>query len=183
MGDAPVEWTCRCGEVAAEVETKRGIRAVCYCTFCRDFARRTGAEDALDAAGGSDLFQVAPEEIRLTRGADKLAWMRLTDKGPLRWYTTCCNTPVANTLATRAFPFVTLQTHRFADTAALPPVAVRVFRRDAIGRAPEGGKGAGHLYLNFALRALRSRLSGGYKSNPFFRADGQPIGPGAKVAD
>ena len=170
-----MEWSCRCGAFKAEVQVDSGVRAVCYCKSCRAFALQTGAEAALDAAGGSDLYQVAPEAVRFVAGGDRLAWTRLTPKGPLRWFTTCCNTPVANTLATRRIPFVTLQTHRFAAPDRLKPVFVRVFRRDAIARAPDGGKGIFALYMNFAARMLRSRLSGGWKRNPFFGGDDRPI--------
>lgn len=172
-----MDWSCRCGAFQADVDTERGIRAVCYCKSCREFALKTGATDALDAAGGSDLYQVAPQEMRVVQGADRLAWMRLTDKGPLRWFTTCCGTPVANTLGTRKIPFVTLQSHRFATPDRLEPITVRVFRRDATARAPDGGAGAGALYRNFAARMLRSWISGGWRRNPFFTDDGKPVAP------
>lgn len=99
-----MEWTCRCGAVAVEIDPRGGTRAVCYCGSCRRSSALTDASDALDAYGGSDLYQVAPENARITRGADKLAWVRLTAKGPLRWHTTCCNTPFANTLPTPSVP-------------------------------------------------------------------------------
>lgn len=179
-----MEWTCRCGAVAAEVDPKGGTRAVCYCSYCQDFARRTDAEAALDPQGGSDLYQVAPEAVTITRGAGNLAWMRLTDKGPLRWYTTCCNTPVANTLDRRSVPFVTMMAHRLSDPDALGPVRVRVFRRNATGRVPDDGTGGTlPLYLGFARRVLKSFLTGGWRRNPFFGSDGRPIAEGARVAD
>lgn len=175
-----MEWTCRCGAFRAEVETGRGIRAVCYCESCRTFAGKTDAADALDEAGGSDLFQVAPEEVRFTSDQAPLAWMKLTEKGPARWYTTCCNTPVANTMPTRGIPFVTFMSHRFDDPGALGPVAARVHRRFATQRVPDDGGGTGALMRNFAVRALRSRLSGGWKRNPFFPG-GNPIAPRSEV--
>lgn len=177
-----MEWSCRCGSFSAEVDTRRGVRAVCYCSSCRDFAKRCQAEQSLDDAGGSDLYQVAPEAVKFQRGADNLTWLRLTQKGPLRWYTTCCKTPVANTLASPAIPFVTLQTHRLSDPSALPEVSVRVFRRDATARAPDGGKGVMTLFLNFAGRALRSRVTGGWRHNPFFNDAGQPVASGDQAA-
>lgn len=170
-----MEWTCRCGAFAAEVETRRGIRAVCYCESCRAFAERTGATGALDAAGGSDLFQVAPEEVLFLKPDAPLAWIKLTDKGPARWFTTCCNTPVANTMPTPGIPFVTLMSHRFADPDALGPVRARVYRRFATQRVPDDGGGTGALLRNFAVRALRSRLTGGWRRNPFFTTTGEPI--------
>ena len=176
-----MEWTCRCGAFSADVDLRRGIRAVCYCESCQKFARLTGAADALDEAGGSDLYQVAPEEVRFQRGGDVLAWTKLTEKGPARWFTTCCNTPVANTMPTPGIPFVTLMSHRFADPDALGPVAARVHRRFALKRVPDDGGGTGALMRNFAVRALRSRLGGGWKRNPFFPG-GQPIGPRRELA-
>lgn len=179
-----MEWTCRCGEFAAEVETKGGFRAVCYCQSCRDFAARTEATDALDAGGGSDLTQVAPRNVRFLKGgAEKLAWLKLTPKGPVRWYTTCCNTPVASTLGSPALPFVTLQTHRFADPEAVGPVAARVFPEAATGPVPGGGGGMAALYLRFAGLVLKAKLTGGGKPNPFFGPDGKPVVEGGLVAD
>lgn len=177
-----MEWTCRCGAFSAEVDPSEGIRAVCYCRSCREFAEMTEAGASLDDQGGSDLFQVAPERIRFLKGgAENLTWTRLTEKGPVRWYTTCCNTPVANTLATSSWPFVTLQTHRFADPEALGPVTARVNRGGATGRVPDDSKGTGYLIRNFIARAIRSRLSGGWKRNPFFGPDRQPVAPGGTV--
>lgn len=171
-----MEWTCRCGGFAAEVDTRRGIRAVCYCESCRSFAERTDAADKLDEAGGSDLFQTAPEEVAFLQGGEGLAWLKLTEKGPARWYTTCCNTPVANTMPTPGMPFVTWMSHRFADPDALGPVRVRVHRRFATRRVPDDSAGVFALMSNFAIRALRSRLTGGWKRNPFF-PNGKPIAP------
>lgn len=176
-----MEWTCRCGAFAAEIDPRRGMRVVCYCPSCRAFAAKTGAEGVLDAAGGSDLFQVAPEEMTILRGSEHLAWLKLTEKGPARWFTTCCNTPVANTMDTPAFPFVTLQSHRFHDPDQLGPIKARVFRRHALANVPSGGAGTKALYWNFAKRMLRSRLTGGWKRNPFFGADRKPIVGRSKI--
>lgn len=179
-----MDWTCRCGAFAAVVEPRGGTRVVCYCPSCRKFAERTGAEDALDPQGGSDLFQVGPEAMTITRGADRLAWVRLTEKGPLRWYTTCCNTPVANTLERRSIPFITLQSHRFGDPKALGAVTIRSFRRFAKGRVPDDTNGGAlHLYFGFARRALKSWLTGGWRRNPLFDDRGYPIASGGPVAD
>lgn len=171
-----MRWTCRCGGVTARVDVAQGTRAVCYCPSCRDFAKRLGASDRLDTAGGSDLFQVAPEAVTIESGGDRLAWLRLTERGPLRWFTTCCNTPLANTLPTRAIPFLTLQSAGFEAAEALPPVAARVHRRYATARVPDDGDGVWRLYREFAVRALRSRLTGGWRKNPLFDADGTPVG-------
>ena len=38
-----------------------------------------------------------PKFMTMTQGADRLTFLRMTEKGPLRWYASCCNTPIGNT--------------------------------------------------------------------------------------
>ena len=178
-----MHWECRCGAFEAEVNVSRGTRAVCYCPSCREFAHRTNADSDLDSAGGADLLQVAPEDCKILKGAENLTWMRLTPKGPLRWYTTCCNSPVANTLTSRTVPFLTLMTPGFENQKGLAPVDVRVNRRHASGRVPDDSKGAGHMFVTFAGRVLRSFATGGWRRNPFFDAAGNPVASGKTFHD
>lgn len=54
---------CRCRHVrgvASEVTPASGFRFVCYCKDCQTFARFLGQADILDAAGGTDIFQMPP---------------------------------------------------------------------------------------------------------------------------
>ena len=74
-----MDWECSCA-VAAKVDISRGTSAVCYCQSCREFSHRTEVYGELDQAGGLDLFQVAPEEFKILKGAENLTWMRLTKK-------------------------------------------------------------------------------------------------------
>ncbi|MFX6869136.1 DUF6151 family protein, partial [Acinetobacter baumannii] len=78
-----------------------------YCDDCQAFAHRLGRADLLNAQGGSDIVQVAPAALTFVKGQNRIAGMRLTPKGLFRWHTTCCNTPVGNTLGP-AIPFVGL---------------------------------------------------------------------------
>lgn len=174
-----MQWTCRCGEVEIEADVAESdSRLVCYCASCRKFAEDTGAADTLDAAGGSDLLQTAVERVRIVKGADKLAWTRITPKGPLRWFATCCGAPVANTLSTRQIPFVTLMVPGFVDPSGLPEISGRVNRKSATARI-EGDAGNPNKAIRaFLWRALKSRLTGGWKKHPFFTADGRPIADG-----
>jgi len=168
-------WTCKCGEVALSVAPKGGTRVVCYCNSCRDFATRLGAGDILDEFGGSDLYQVAPEAAQFVKGADKIAWTKMTDKGPARWFTKCCHTPLANTLTTRSIPFLTLQTAYLSGKEALAPIEMRLFRKFATGYVPKTKYGQGRLLREFAVRSIRSRLSGGWRRSPLFDDAGKPI--------
>lgn len=101
--------SCTCGKVQGmlrDVGPKEGGRFVCYCDDCRDFARLLGrGDDVLDAHGGTPVFQTRVDKLELTQGSDNLATLHMTEKPTMRWYSTCCDTPLFNTTskATPAF--------------------------------------------------------------------------------
>ena len=103
---------CSCGGFegrAHGLESSVGIRLVCYCDDCQAFPWALDAADrVLDAHGGSDIFQTSPARIEFTKGRENLACLRLSDKGLLRWYASCCNSPIGATLAMASVPFVAL---------------------------------------------------------------------------
>ncbi len=178
-----MRWTCNCGEVELSVAPGDGTRIVCYCGSCQRFANDFDAADTLDDAGGADLYQTAPETVKIVKGHNNLNWVKFTPKGPNRWYTTCCNTPMANSLGTRAIPFATILSHNIDDASDLGPVAARVNRKGATGHITGDPGSAGKAIRAFIWRALRSRVSGRYKQNPFFDADGKLIAQGGPVGD
>ena len=52
---------CRCGRlrgVASNVSRSAGLRFACYCKDCQAFARFLDRADVLDAAGGTDIFEM-----------------------------------------------------------------------------------------------------------------------------
>lgn len=66
---------CRCGHLrglAIRVSPSCGFRVLCYCKDCRAFAHFLERGDALDPAGGTDIFQMPPARVTLTAGADAL---------------------------------------------------------------------------------------------------------------
>ena len=178
-----MRWTCNCGQVELAVAAGDGTRIVCYCASCQRFANRFGAGETLDAAGGADLYQTAPETVQITKGREHLSWIKFTSKGPNRWYTTCCKTPMANSLGTRAIPFATVLSYNIDDKSGLGPVAARVNRKAATAHISEDPGNAGKAIRAFIWRALRSRVSGRYKQNPFFDANGALIAAGEAVDD
>lgn len=131
-----------------------GARILCHCSAFRDFAERSGSGDTLEPAGGGDLFQTAPETKQITKGRDHLAWIKLTPKGPHRWHTTRCNTPMANTLGTRVIPFATVLSHNIDDKGALGPIIARVNRKYAIGHFDGEAGNTGRVIRSFLWRAL-----------------------------
>jgi hypothetical protein len=142
-----VRLRCRCGRlhgVAKQVSPSNGFRFVCYCADCQAFARFLGRPDVLDAAGGTDIFQMPSERVTLTAGADALRCVRLSARsGVLRWHADCCRTPIGNTATSARFP-ITAVIHTFMDQggdsgardAVLGPPLCRIFERSARGPLP-----------------------------------------------
>jgi hypothetical protein len=129
--------------VARDLAPSAGFRFVCYCTDCQTFARFLQRPDVLDAAGGTDIFQMAPARVKLTAGTDAVRCLSLSNGRVLRWYSECCRTPLANTAGPR-FPLVAV-IRSFMDheadgrerDAVLGPPLCRIYERSAVGPLPE----------------------------------------------
>jgi hypothetical protein len=125
--------------VARDVSPRGGLRFVCYCQDCQAFARFLERADILDAAGGTDIFQMPPGRLSFSAGSDALRCVRLSAKGVLRWYTDCCRTPIGNTAGAR-FPIIGV-IHCIMDHEAdgrsrgevLGPPLCRIYERSAVG--------------------------------------------------
>lgn len=173
---------CRCGKFQALVDHPgRGTRAVCYCRDCQAFAHFLGNPPGmLDAHGGTDIVAVRPRDVRFVQGVEHLACMSLSPKGTLRWFTSCCRTPVGNTARDWKVSHVglvhtALESDRRDLAADFGPVRMRVNRQGAHGK-PEAARP-----LTFFAAIARymaglawSRASGKYRVNPFFDGAGEP---------
>jgi hypothetical protein len=168
---------CRCNRVqgvAGAVSPSAGFRFVCYCEDCQTFARFLGRAGILDAAGGTDIFQMAPARVKLIEGTDAIRCVSLSKK-VLRWYTDCCRTPIGNTAADPRFPMVAI-IHSFMDhdghrrNDVLGPPLCRIYERSATGPLPPNAPPPPSLRV-FGLRA--SKLLGWWvrglnRPTPFF---------------
>jgi hypothetical protein len=172
-----IEVRCRCGEVRGTVTNpspESVNRITCYCDDCQAFAHQLGGADLLDAKGGSDIVQVAPAALSFTRGLDRIIGVRLKPNGLYRWYASCCNTPVGNTL-TPSVPFVglfaqTFDTPHLDDVVGAPTGAL--LGKFAIGEPPAGSTGLNlSVLLRAVARVLGWRLSGRAWPHPFFARD------------
>lgn len=170
---------CRCGKVrgvATDASPGSGNRVVCYCADCQAFAHFLQGGDVLDAAGGTDIFQMPPSRVRITEGAAELRCMRLSKKGLLRWYTDCCRTPVGNTVNGRV-PFVGI-IHSFMDHEAdgrarddaLGKPLASIHGREAIGGVPANAHATAPLSVVLKMfgSILGWWLSGKGRPSPFF---------------
>jgi hypothetical protein len=172
-----VELSCRCGAVhgvVTGVAPSSVNRIVCYCADCQAYTHQLHRADLLDAHGGSDIVQVAPATIRIDRGRDQISGLRLSDKGLFRFYASCCNTPLGNTVGP-VLPFVGVLRQAFvvdalggADAVLGPPRA-GVYGKDALGTPPEGSTKFNLLLIvRLVASMLRWRLRGLGLPNPFF---------------
>ena len=169
---------CRCGRVrgvASEVAPSAGFRFVCYCRDCQAFARFLGRPDVLDAAGGTDIFQMPIGRMKLTGDTDAVRCVQLSSK-VFRWYAECCRTPIGNTAGPR-FPVIGL-VHSFMSPQAdgrsrdevLGPPHCRIYERSATGPLPPDAPAPPSL-ATFARRASRILgwwLRGLGRPTPFF---------------
>lgn len=181
------ELQCRCGAVHGRVtNASPGTtnRMVCYCVDCQAYAHRLGRANLLDPLGGSDIVQVAPRSLTFDRGADRLVGLRLSPKGLYRWYASCCNTPLGNTLGP-GVPFVGILAQAFdaagprADDAFGKPVWMST-GKSALGGAPRGLPAMGPRHLLHVLGlVLGWRFGGKTWPHPFFnratRAPSRPL--------
>ncbi len=180
--------SCRCGAVrgALHASPAAGKRVVCYCDDCQAFAAFLGRPaELLDEHGGTDIYQTSPALVEITQGVERLASVRVTPRGPFRWYAACCNTPIANTMPTGRIPFVGLILS-FVDSsvpgtgrdAALGPVQWRVFGKFARGTLPEPATERFTLgmVLRLAATLLGRMLRGEQRKSAFFDpASGRPL--------
>ncbi|MEO1015697.1 MAG: DUF6151 family protein [Pseudomonadota bacterium] len=179
---AEIEHSCACGDFSAsllDVSPRTVTRGVCYCKDCQAFAHYLGrADDILDAAGGTTIHQTAPSRIKITRGADRVAAMRLSARGLIRWFADCCHSPIGNTPPARWFAFVGLIERKgqfdAAENDALGPPRFAVFTEHA-ERAPDPQLKTPNPYLNLGpilAQVARERLAGRHRQTPFFQEDG-----------
>lgn len=177
-----VSLKCRCGEVEGaivDLAPGRFNRLVCYCDDCQAFARwlsRDGAPSITNERGGTDVFQVWPSHVRITRGRDKLRIVRLREGGLFRWYTECCSTPAGNMLPSPGSPFVGIPVAFVPAVDTIGPPVGAIQGRFAKGGCPEGAHpsvSAGVLATSawFLVRGVALRKA---KGSPYF-ADGRPL--------
>jgi hypothetical protein len=174
---------CKCGTLRGQVShPEKCTRMVCYCKDCQAFAHYLGnAGDILDPLGGTDIIAVHPQNVNFTDGQHALACMSLSQAGMLRWYASCCNTPIGNTSRDIRMAYVglvhsCLEGASSSMTRVFGPVRMRTATKSAKGPVESSALAAVATIARIALAVIGGRLSGSYKSTPFFHADkGTPV--------
>ena len=174
---------CKCGTLRGQVsQPEKCTRMVCYCKDCQAFAQYLGnAGDILDAMGGSDIIAVHPQNVTFTDGQHALACMSLSEAGMLRWYASCCNTPIGNTSRSIKMAYVgllhsCLENSSSGITSVFGPVRMRTATKSAKGPVDSSALAAVAAIARIAFAVIGARLSGSYKRTPFFHIDkGTPV--------
>lgn len=188
-----LDLSCRCGAFGGTLVGVRPLgvsRVACHCGYCRRYLDDMACPEGADALGGSRVFQVSPAKVRFDRGLEHLVAGSYTKKGAVRWYTSCCDTPIANSVRTGTAPFIGIYEHTLpADTrdTALGPLLVRLngpYPSVSQGRV----KGAPWHLASMMLRltALMAVwwLRGDAARSPLFEGpERQPIRPIGRLAD
>ena len=163
-----IRFSCKCGTVHGRLtdvgpRPDQGTRIVCHCADCRGAAH--WIDPTRDLARPMPYYQTTPDRLVIAAGGDRLAAMSWRNPKFLRWYASCCGTPLFNTPATPGVPFVSVYLEALEDPAPLGPVRGEAFVPD-----PKGGKpthrGAPVFVWGLIRRSLPARLSGRWKAIP-----------------
>lgn len=179
---------CQCGAVRGSLRDASSStcnRWLCYCDDCQAFLHHLGRSDLLDAHGGSEVVQVAPRTVSFNQGTEYIVGVRLTAKGMHRWYSSCCKTPLGNTVSP-SLPFIGMHAAalrgapRASDrTEIFGRVRAATSGEFALGGPDESIPRAHFWHLLLAMwRILGWKLNGSTWPHPYYdRATGAPSRP------
>ena len=175
---------CQCGTLKGYVSRPdMANRGVCYCKDCQAFAHfleRPG-DAVLNELGGTEIVAALPKHVQFTQGLEALVCLSLSDQGLLRWYASCCNTPIGNTPRDYKIPYVglihsCLAKHSPSLEDSFGPVRMVLQTKSAKGHVKSTPMSNFVTLLKIMKSVIATRISGNYKRNPFFVEDsGAPI--------
>lgn len=166
MARDPLSFACRCSAFRGHIRAQpKATYVQCFCDTCR----KVHAHLTQETVSEVHLLLSVPDALQIDAGQDKLAALTASGKGPIRWFTSCCNTPVANTLRSAKLPFMSFQTLLLSDDVALGRPRALINQPDN-----KGTKGGAVMAFGVATRMLSSRLTGRWKDTPFFDAENAP---------
>lgn len=130
----------------------------------------------MDQYGGSELFQTYPAFMKITEGKANIGCVQLRNKGLYRFYTTCCDMPLANTMNSSKIPFVgiSVKLMKFSSEQekfnVLGPVTMKAFGKYSLGEIQKGVHSKFPMsyipkVLIFMLKGLVGKK---YNPSPFF---------------
>lgn len=172
-----MEIQCDCGNFRAELTQfpkNTPGRFICYCDDCQAFLNYLKRPELLNENGGTEIIPAYPVDIKIIAGQDVVKCVRLHSKGMYRYYTSCCQTPIANTDPVRPWVgfFRNMYTAKDANLLdrELGPVKTSLMGKYAKGTPPAG------TAQTFDFKALtifmpfiiKGKVLGKAKHSPFF---------------
>lgn len=134
----------------------------------------------MDEHGGTDIVPMSPAGVRITAGLERVACVSLSEKGILRWYASCCRTPVGNTPRDPKLAYAGMVTSCF--DAAPGAVDAALGPRDRIvlnaGSATGPVRSTPFRFFAGVLRIVGNMLAARIRRQPptlFFDPEGRPI--------
>jgi hypothetical protein len=166
---------CRCGHLQGTLShAARVTRMSCYCRDCQAYAHALGnPASVLDRLGGTDVIATLQQYVSFTTGTDTLACLSLTETGLLRWYASCCNTPIGNTARGPGLSYVGLVHNCLGQSpesldATFGPARMPVNTKHAKGRVSTSPLSMLASTARIFASVLRARLDGTWRRSPFF---------------
>jgi len=183
-----IKLACDCGKVQGNTQfmtAKSGNRLTCCCSDCQSFALyleglgRGNAEPILDQFSGTDIFQMPISKLKIEQGLEDIACVRLTPKGMYRWYSSCCNTPIGNTMAAN-MPFIgvvhNFMQHQTSRVDEIGKNRAYVQTHEMKAQIPSALKGSSSKAISRSIYKLICwKILGLNKPSPFFNLDGSAI--------
>lgn len=178
---------CDCKKVTgqlANVSPHTVSRAVCYCAFCRAFHDYLGGTQSRLTTGGVDVFNISPKNVSLDTGSEQLSCVQLSKKGAIRYFSSCCHTPLFTTtpnpkIAMLSVSPVAVPELQNADKRdqIIGPVGARVFGEKAsYAHLPNSSRVAvGWFLTKMVSRIIGWTLRGDAKHSPLFQTNGLPL--------
>lgn len=173
-----MEIQCTCGQFRAELtQFPRATpgRLLCYCRDCQAFMKYLNRTDLLDKNGGTEIIPAYPADIKLLAGTDQIQCVRLSSDGMFRFFTNCCNTPIANTDPHRPWVGIIhcMYTAKDPDvlSRALGPIKSSIMGKDAQGTPPAGTPQTFDFkgMVTVLPFILKGKIFGKSKPSPFFK--------------
>lgn len=170
--------SCQCGTIKGEalsITPQLGTRLICYCEDCQNFIRHLNQTEAvLDQNHGTEIYQLPIAQVKITQGKAQLRCLRLSEKGPIRWYAECCKTPIGNTVSAD-IPLIGL-IHSFYQNAKpienkAGPIRGYFFKKSAhkFNKIPLLAT------IRIITKVIGWRIKKLNRPNDFFTESGQPL--------
>lgn len=165
-------FACRCGSLAGtifDVSPAEVNHVACHCRDCRSAYTFLGMPDPRRV----EIVQTCQDKIRIDDGAVHLQVFRHTARGALRWYASCCDTPLFLTPLKARLVHVGVNADRLSDPAHAGKVTAELFIPLADGKTRNRGmlRAISRLISRIAAR----NLNGEWRKSPFFDEDGRPV--------